>query len=138
MALQAGLAPWAVRASVWFGLALPVTIRALDRESSPRPDAADRGVPVASGLVLAALAAALAVVFPPVRRAMASDGPPRPELTSAPRWPPSAGWRPTRSPARCSTSLAASGRWRLAFSHADERMYVRTPPRAAATRLPGR
>jgi hypothetical protein len=84
MALQAGLAPWAVRASVWFGLALPVAIRALARESSPRPAAADRGGPVASGLVLAALAAALAVVFPPVRRAMASDGPPRPELTSAP------------------------------------------------------
>jgi hypothetical protein len=35
-------------------------------------------------------------------------------------------------------SLAASGRWRLAFSHGDERVYVRVPPRAVTTRPPGR
>jgi hypothetical protein len=74
MALLAGLALWAVRASVWFGLALPVAICALTRERAPRPADADRGVPLASGLVLAALAIALAVALPPVRRAIVSDG----------------------------------------------------------------
>jgi hypothetical protein len=206
MALLAGLALWAVRASVWFGLALPVAICALARECVPRPAAADRGVPVASGLVLVALAVALAVVFPPVRRAMASDGPPRPELTSAPvaaagwlavnpqpgrmfnfqPWGsylefrlgprvkpavdsriellPSERWRDylaiaagrwdaerlldwwgvgyvvigeRRTPS-LTASLAASGRWRLAFAHGDERVFVRAAPRAATTRLPGR
>jgi hypothetical protein len=34
--------------------------------------------------------------------------------------------------------LAASGRWRLAFSHGDERVYVRVVPRTASTRLPAR
>ena len=78
MALLAGLALWAVRASVWFALALPVAICALARERAPRPAVADRCVPFASGLVLAALAVALAVVLPPVRRAMVPDGPSRP------------------------------------------------------------
>jgi hypothetical protein len=195
MALQAGLALWAVRASVWFGLALPVAICALARERAPRLAAADRGVPVASGLVLAGLAVALAVVLPPVRGAMASDGPPRPELTAAPvaaagwlaanpqpgrmfnfqPWGsylefrlgprvkpavdsriellPAERWRiylaiaagrwdaerlldswgvgyamtgERRTPA-LTASLAASGRWRLAFSHGDERVFVRVP-----------
>jgi hypothetical protein len=35
-------------------------------------------------------------------------------------------------------SLAASGRWRLAFAHGDERVYVRMPPRTATTRPPAR
>ena len=48
MALLAGLALWAVRASVWFGLALPVAICALARERAPRPAADDRGVPRAA------------------------------------------------------------------------------------------
>ena len=90
MALLAGLALWAVRASVWFGLALPVAICALARERTPRPADADRGVALASGLVLAVLAVAVAVVLPPVRRAMVPDGPPRPELTAAPA--AAAGW----------------------------------------------
>jgi hypothetical protein len=90
MALLAGLALWAVRASVWFGLALPVAICALARERTPRPADADRGVALASGLVLAALAVAVAVVLPPIRRAMVPDGPPRPELTAAPV--ATAGW----------------------------------------------
>ena len=207
MALLVGLALWAVRASVWFGLALPVAICALAREHEPRPAAADRGVPVASGLVLAALTAALAVVLPPVRRAMAFDGPPRPELTSAPAaaagwlaanpqpgrmfnlqpWGsylefrlgpqvkpavdsriellPAERWRDylaiatgrwdaerlldswgidyvvtgeRRTPS-LAASLTASGRWRLVFSHGDERVFVRLPPRtAAATRPPTR
>jgi hypothetical protein len=206
MALLAGLALWAVRASVWFGLALPVAICALARERAPRPATADRGVPVVSGLVLAGLAVAVAVVLPPVRRAVASDGPPRPELTSAPvaaagwlaanpqpgrmfnfqPWGsylefrlgprvkpavdsriellPAERWRDylavaagrwnaeglldswgvgyvvtgeRRTPA-LAASLAASGRWRLAFAHGDERVYVRVPPRTAATRPPRR
>lgn len=206
MALLAGLALWAVRASVWFGLALPVAICALARERAPRPADADRGVPLASGLVLAALAVALAVVLPPVRRAMVSDGPPRPELTAAPV--AAAGWLaanpqpgrmfnlqswgsylefrlgPQVKPAvdsriellpaerwhdylaiaagrwdaerlldrwgvdyvvtgerrtpSLTAFLAASGRWRLAFSHGDERVYVRVAPRTATTRLPVR
>jgi hypothetical protein len=49
MALLAGLALWAVRASVWFGLALPVAICALARERAPRAAAADRSVPLVSG-----------------------------------------------------------------------------------------
>lgn len=206
MALLAGLALWAVRASVWFGLALPVAICALARERAPRPADADRGVPLASGLVLAALAVALAVVLPPVRRAMVSDGPPRPELTAAPV--AAAGWLaanpqpgrmfnlqswgsylefrlgPQVKPAvdsriellpaerwhdylaiaagrwdaerlldrwgvdyvvtgerrtpSLTAFLAASGRWRLAFSHGDERVFVRVAPRTATTRLPVR
>jgi hypothetical protein len=32
--------------------------------------------------------------------------------------------------------LAASGRWRLAFSHGDERVYVRVAPRPTATTPP--
>jgi hypothetical protein len=206
MALLAGLALWAVRASVWFGLALPVAICALAQERAPRPAAADRGVPVVSGPVLAGLAVAVAVVLPPVRRAVASDGPPRPELTSAPV--AAAGWLAANpQPGRMSNfqpwgsylefrlgprvkpavdsriellpaerwrdylaiaagrwdaqrlldswgvgyvvtgerrtpglaaSLAASGRWRLAFSDGDERVYVRAPPRTAATRPPRR
>ena len=34
--------------------------------------------------------------------------------------------------------LAASGRWRLAFSHGDERVSVRLVPQAAANHPPGR
>jgi hypothetical protein len=49
-ALLVGLALWAVRASVWFGLALPVALCTLAREPSPRPAEADRGKPLASGL----------------------------------------------------------------------------------------
>jgi hypothetical protein len=71
MVLLAGLTLWAVRASVWFGLALPVAICALAWERAPRPAAADHGVPLASGLVLAAPAVALAVVLP---ASPASDG----------------------------------------------------------------
>ena len=206
MALLAGLALWAVRASVWFGLALPVAICALARERAPRPADADRGVPLASGLVLAALAVALAVALPPVRRAMVFDGPPRPELTEAPvaaagwlaanpqpgrmfnfqPWGsylefrlgpriqpavdsriellPAERWRDylaiaagrwdaerllgkwgidhvvtgeRRTPS-LTAFLAASGRWRLAFSHGDERVYVRVSPRTASTRPPAR
>jgi hypothetical protein len=90
MVLLAGLALWAVRASVWFGLALPVAICALARERPPRPAEADRGVPLASGPVLAALAVALAVVLPPVSRAIVPDVASRPELTAAPS--AAAGW----------------------------------------------
>jgi hypothetical protein len=206
MLLLAGLALWAVRGSVWFGLALPVAICALAGERAPRAADADRGVPLASGLLLAALAVALAAVLPPVRRAVVPDGSPRPELTAAPAaaagwlaanpqpgrmfnlqpWGsylefrlgpqvkpavdsriellPAARWRDylaivagrwdaerlldrwgvcyvvtgeRRTPSLVA-SLAASGRWRLAFAHGDERVYVRVTPRAAATRLPAR
>jgi hypothetical protein len=84
MALLAGLALWAVRASVWFGLALPVAICALARERPPRPAEVDRGVPFVSGLVLAALAVALVGALPPVCRAIVPDAASRPELTAAP------------------------------------------------------
>jgi hypothetical protein len=206
MALLAGLALWAVRASVWFGLALPVAICVLTRERAPRPADADRGVPLASGLVLAALAIALAVALPPVRRAIVSDGASKPELTAAPAaaagwlaanpqpgrmfnfqpWGsylefrlgpriqpavdsriellPAERWRDylaiaagrwdaerllgkwgvdyvvtgeRRTPSLTAV-LAASERWRLAFSHGDERVYVRVAPRTASTRLPAR
>jgi hypothetical protein len=202
MTLLAGLSLWAVRASVWFGLALPVAICALARKHAPRAADADRGVPLASGLVLAALAIAL----PPVRRALVSEGASRPELTAAPaatagwlaanpqpgrmfnfqpwgsylefrlgpriqpavdsriellpadrwrdylaiaagRWDAErllGGWGvdyvvtgERRTPS-LTAYLAASGRWRLAFSHGDERVYVRVAPRTASTRLPGR
>jgi hypothetical protein len=205
MVLLAGLALWAVRASVWFGLALPVAICALARERPPRPAEADRGVPLASGPVLAALAVALAVVLPPVSRAIVPDVASRPELTAAPS--AAAGWLaanpqpgrmfnfqpwgsylefrlgPRIQPAvdsriellpggalarvpghragrwdaerllgtwgidyvvtgerrtpSLTALLAASGRWRLAFSHGDERVYVRVAPRPTA-RLPPR
>jgi hypothetical protein len=206
MALLAGLALWAVRASVWFGLALPVAICALARKRAPRAADADRGVPLASGLVLTALAVALAVALPPVRRAIVSEEASRPELTAAPAaaaswlaanpqpgrmfnfqpWGsylefrlgpriqpavdsriellPADRWRDylaiatgrwdaerllgrwgvdyvvtgeRRTPS-LTAFLAASGRWRLAFSHGDERVYVRVAPRTASTRPPGR
>jgi len=201
MALLTGLALWAVRASVWFGLALPVALCALARERAARPAEADRGVPLASGLVLAALAVALAVVTPPGRRALVPDGASRPELTAAPvaaadwlaanpqpgrmfnfqPWGsylefrlgprvqpavdsriellPAERWRDylaiaagrwdaerlldkwgvgyivtgeRRTPS-LTAFLAASGRWRLAFSHGDERVYVRVTPRPTST-----
>ena len=119
MTLLAGLALWAVRASVWFGLALPVAICALARERVPHP-ATDRGVPVASGLVLAALAVALAVVFPPVRRAMAANGPPRPELTSAPV--AAAGWLTVNpQPDRSSTSSPGAPTWSSGWARGSSR-----------------
>jgi hypothetical protein len=204
MALLTGLALWAVRASVWFGLALPVALCALARERAPRPADADRGVPLASGLVLAALAVALAVVTPPVRRALIPHGTSRQALTAAPAaaagwlaanpqpgrmfnfqpWGsylefrlgpqvqpavdsriellPAERWRDylaiaagrwdterlldrwgvgyivtgeRRTPSLTAV-LAASGRWRLAFSHGDERVYVRVAPRPTATTPP--
>jgi hypothetical protein len=206
MVLLAGLALWAIRASVWFGLALPVAICGLARERAPLAADSDRGVPLASRLVLAALAVAVAVALPPVRRAVASGGPPRPELTAAPvaaadwlaanpqpgrmfnlqPWGsylefrlgpqvkpavdsriellPAERWRDylaiaggrwdaerlldrwgvdyvvtgeRRTPS-LAASLVASGRWRLAFAHGDERVYVRVRQRTAATRLPAR
>jgi hypothetical protein len=42
MALLVGLALWAVRAGVWFGLALPVALCTLAREPTPRPAGASR------------------------------------------------------------------------------------------------
>jgi hypothetical protein len=84
MALLAGLALWAVRGSVWSGLALPVAICALAQEPPRRPAEADRGVPPTSGLVLAALAVALVVALPPVSRAIVPDAAARPKLTVGP------------------------------------------------------
>jgi hypothetical protein len=81
MALLGGLAFWAVRGLAWFGLALPVTLCALARPHPPRPAAADRGSPALNGLVLVALAVALAAATPPVQRTLFG---PRPELASAP------------------------------------------------------
>jgi hypothetical protein len=81
MVLLAGLALWAVRAGAWFGLALPVALCALARQDAPRPGAADRGVPVLSGLVLVLLAVLLVVASPPLRGALPGS---RPELRAAP------------------------------------------------------
>src|SRR5918999_2689656 len=81
MALLAGLALWAVRAGAWFGLALPVALCALARRVPERPAAAERGVPVFSGLVLAMLAVVLVVASPPLRPAVLGS---RPELHAAP------------------------------------------------------
>jgi hypothetical protein len=193
MALLAGLALWAVRASVWFGLALPVAICALARERPPRPAEADRGVPLASGLVLAAHAVALVVALPPVSRAIIPDAASRPELVANPQpgrmfnfqpWGsylefrlgpriqpavdsrieflPAERWREylaiaagrwdaerllarwgidyvvtgeRRTPS-LTALLAASGRWRLAFSHGDERVSVRVASQTTAKRPP--
>ena len=190
MALLAVLAVWAIRATAWFGLALPVALCALARERPPRPASEDRGSPVVSGLVLAVLAAALVAAAPPLGRNLFGA---RPEMTSAPRaaadwlaanpqpgrmfnyqpWgsylefrlgpatqvafdsrielPPAERWSrylPVFSglwdaerqldewgvsyvvTSRVGTPalvelLEASGRWRLAFSSGDERVYVR-------------
>jgi hypothetical protein len=81
MLLLPGLALWAVRAGAWFGLALPVALCALARQRPPRPAGRDSGLPVLSGLVLAALAAALVMTSPPVGRALVAS---RAELGSAP------------------------------------------------------
>jgi hypothetical protein len=81
MALLAALALWTIRAGAWFGLALPVALCGLGRERPPRPAGSDRGAPLVSGLVLTALAVALAVATPPVGRALL---PFRPELGAAP------------------------------------------------------
>jgi hypothetical protein len=81
MALLGGLAFWAVRGVAWFGLALPITLCALARQRPPRPAAADRGVPVVSGLMLVCLAVALVAATPPVQRTLSG---PRPELVAAP------------------------------------------------------
>jgi hypothetical protein len=82
MAVLAVLAIWAIRATAWFGLALPVALCALARERPPRPASDDRGSPVVSGLVLAVLAVALVAAAPPLGRNLFGD---RPEMTSAPR-----------------------------------------------------
>jgi hypothetical protein len=190
MALLAVLAVWAIRATAWFGLALPVALCALARERPPRPASDDRGSPVVSGLVLAVLAVALVAAAPPLGQNLFGA---RPEMTSAPRaaadwlaanpqpgrmfnyqpWgsylefrlgpatqvafdsrielPPADRWDrylPVFSgmwdaerqldewgvgyvvTSRVATPdlvalLEASGRWRLAFSSGDERVYVR-------------
>jgi hypothetical protein len=161
-------------------------------------------VPLASGLVLAALAVALVVALPPVSRAIIPAASSRPELSAAPSaaadwlaanpqpgrmfnfqpWGsylefrlgpriqpafdsriellPAQRWREylaiaagrwdaerllgkwgidyvvtgeRRTPSLVAL-LAASGRWRLAFAHGDERVYVRVAPRTAATPPP--
>jgi hypothetical protein len=81
MALLGGLAVWAARGAVWFGLALPVALCALARPRQPRPAADDHGSPVVSGLLLSLLALALVAASPPVAPALVGD---RPELTAAP------------------------------------------------------
>ena len=81
MALLGGLAFWAVRGVTWFGLALPVALCALAREHPPRPVAADRGVPVLNGLMLAALAVVLVAAAPPVQRTLLHH---RSDLVAAP------------------------------------------------------
>lgn len=90
MALPVGLAPWAVRASVWFGLALPVALCTLARDPAPRPVWAERGKPLASSLVLTALAVTMIAATPQVRRALVAGGASRPELNAAPT--AAAGW----------------------------------------------
>jgi hypothetical protein len=84
MALLAGLALWAVRASVWFGLALPIALCALARDRPPRSAAADRGAPVFNGTVAAALVVALVLALPPVMRSLLPGAASLPELRSAP------------------------------------------------------
>jgi len=81
MALLGGLAFWVVRGVAWFGLALPVALCALAREHPPRSVAADRGVPVLNGLMLAALAVALVAAAPPVQRTLLHH---RSDLVAAP------------------------------------------------------
>jgi hypothetical protein len=196
MVLLVGLALWAVRASVWFGLALPIALCTTGRDRWPLAADADRGVPMANRVVLAALALTVVVAAPPVRRALVPGAASRPELTAAPAaaaaWlaaNPQAGrmfnyqpwgsylefrlgpqvkpavdsriellpaerwrvylaiaggrwdaerlldhWRVAyvvtgarRTPA-LAAALAASGRWRLAFAHGDERVFVRVAP----------
>jgi hypothetical protein len=193
MALLVALALWAVRASVWFGLALPIALCSLGRDVGPRAAEAARGVPLANRLVLAGLALTMVVATPAVRQALVPGAASRPELTAAPAaaagWlaaNPQAGrmfnyqpwgsylefrlgpevkpavdsriellpaerwrdylaiaggrwdaerlldeWRVTyvvtgarRTPA-LAAALASSGRWRLAFAHGDERVFVR-------------
>jgi hypothetical protein len=201
MALLVGLALWAVRASVWFGLALPVALCTLARERAPRLAGADRGSPPAGSLVLIALAVTMIAATPQVRRALIAGGASRPELNAAPTatagWlaeNPQAGrmfnyqpwgsylefrlgpevkpavdsriellpaerWRDYlaiaagrwdaerlldewrvgyvvtggRGTPALAAVLASSGRWRLAFSHGDERVFVRAG-RTAPTR----
>jgi hypothetical protein len=197
MALLAGLALWAVRGSLWFGLALPIALCVLARERPPRSADADRGVPALSGVVLAALAVAVVLVMPPVSRAVVPGAASRPELNAAPAaatewlaanpqpgrmfnlqvWGsylefrlgpevqpavdsriellPTAGWGQylaiatgrwdaeqlldrwgvryvvtshSRTPALVA-ALSASERWRLAFSHGEERVFVRVEAR---------
>jgi hypothetical protein len=201
MALLAALALWAVRAGAWFGLALPVALCGLARQHQ-RPAGGDRGVPVVTGLVLAALAAALVLASPPVVGALLGS---RPRLDSAPvaaadwlaanpqpgrmfnyqPWgsylefrlgprmqvgfdsrielPPADRWSRYRAVAagrwdaerlldqwgvgHVVTSqrrtpalielLTTSGRWRLAFSRGDQRVYLRVADgEASPTRPP--
>ena len=84
MALLAGMALWAVRASIWFGLALPIALCVLARERPPRSADADRGVPALNGAVAATLLVAVVVVLPPVRRSVLPGTASLPELHSAP------------------------------------------------------
>jgi hypothetical protein len=84
MALLAGLALWAVRASIWFGLALPIALCALARHRPARSAAADRGVPALNGAVAVALMVAVVLVLPPVRRSVLPGAASLPELHSAP------------------------------------------------------
>jgi hypothetical protein len=197
IALLAGLALWAVRASLWFGLALPIALCALAHDRPPRPVEADRGMPALSGVVLAMLAVAVVLAMPPVSRAVVPGASSRPELNAAPAaaaewlavnpqpgrmfnlqsWGsylefrlgpemqpavdsriellPTAGWRQylaiasgrwdaerlldqwsvgyvvtsaSTTPALVA-ALSASDRWRLAFSHGEERVFVRVGAR---------
>jgi hypothetical protein len=196
MVLLVGLALWAVRASVWFGLALPVALCTVGRDRSPRAVEAARGVPMANRVVLAALAVTVVVTTPSVRRALVPGAASRPELTAAPAaaagWlaaNPQAGrmfnyqpwgsylefrlgpevkpavdsriellpaerWRDylaiaggrwdaerlldqwrvayvvtgARRTPELAAVLASSGRWRLAFAHGEERVFVRVAP----------
>jgi hypothetical protein len=193
MVLLVGLALWAVRASVWFGLALPVALCTAGPDCWPRPAGAARGVPTANRVVLAALVLTVVVAMPPVARALVPGAASRPELTAAPAaaagWlaaNPQAGrmfnyqpwgsylefrvgpevkpavdsriellpaerwheylaiaggrwdaerlldqWRighvvtGARRTPELAAVLALSGRWRLAFTHGDERVFVR-------------
>ena len=84
MALLVGLALWAVRASVWLGLALPVALCTAGRDRWPRASVAARGVPMVNRVVLAALVLTVVVATPPVARALVPDAASRPELSAAP------------------------------------------------------
>jgi hypothetical protein len=111
MALLVGLALWAVRASVWFGLALPVALCTLARgERAPRLAGADRGSPPAGSLVLIALAVTMIAATPQVRRALIAGGASRPELNAAPT--ATDGWlAENRRPAGCSTTSPGVPTW---------------------------
>jgi hypothetical protein len=78
------LALWTSRASVWFGLVLPLALAALARERPPRPARDDHASALMTALLLLVVILAVTVAAPGVRDRVVPGVAARPALASAP------------------------------------------------------